>query len=233
MMKNIEDEKKKVVEGIIKHYDESRKYLISNYVYEVPVSETDGKYTQIGKAVLIDPIWFKSPGYVSDFSFEGNSVAVGERAFFVKKVLDEMSPKKIDDLTQDNLDDLINSIRDTDTYILSPLTFKFDMFLKEWGAVYNYSNKRMEYKSIPLFYAQDDEIKDNLLILNKNAFRWEYLEFVNYGRETKDRISVTINLDSDSAEYRLTTKTVIKLTIDQPESCLLINSKSIKELLSI
>src|SRR3989338_9188403 len=120
----------------VKHFQEStveeyNKSLIVEDITEVKlVEKTDGSFTQIGIKPLVDEDMFILPNFHPDLPGAGRLIAVGERDFLIKNIL-ENTVKEIKRIEfKEDIKEFPKHITSNNSIILLSTKFYVDVFTK-------------------------------------------------------------------------------------------------------
>lgn len=175
-------------EYIIEEYTRD---LVVEYIAKVTRSKTsDNSFIQIGIRPLLDNDIFTSPSMSEYLPGAGKMIAMGERDFLIKDILDNNKIKVIE--FKEKIKDLPGYIGSNETIVLISTKFYVEFFTQlmnriEYGQKYPLLDKKNRIISVP-----EKVLKNKIIIIEKDAILWKKQVFSN--KETKEEGTIDIRI---------------------------------------
>lgn len=189
-------------------------------------SKTDGTFTQIGIRPLVDGEMFISPGFDPRLSGAGRLIAIGERDFLIKTILDKKDIEKIE--FKEDIKDFPKYIYAfNDAVILLSTKFYVEVFTKLMRRIdYEEKYPRLDgrYQIIPV---PEKILGDHIIIIDKNAILWEKKQFDN--EITKNKELLDINIKPKGEKVDITIRSLNKIAYIEPKLIKILRVKNEKQ----
>lgn len=207
--------KKQIIEG----YNKSKN--IQEFVHTSKSSKTDGSFTKIGLRPQLGYDYFDGADNTSVFLSFGRDIALGEKNFLVKSILDDNQIEKIsfDRITPNQLKEVIRENYSSELFLF--ISFDFELILindsDDWG--FDYDNViggnclKLDGKTIPLYSVHHEIIGNNVIIFKKDYGR---LKYVNQ-QEGSDEFPIHQEFSLKERVVDLTIYRLVKLTLNNKD----------------
>ncbi len=170
--------------------DYNRSLIIEDIVKVDLVEKTDGSFIQIGIRPLLDEDIFTNPSFHEYLPGVGRMVAIGERDYLIKNILDGEGIKRIE--FKEDIKEFPKHIEFNEACILISTKFYVEILTKLAHRIdYDEKYPRLDriYKIIPV---PEEVMKNKILIIDKNAIFWEKEKFYNEFTKKDEKIDINI-----------------------------------------
>jgi hypothetical protein len=188
------DKMKQFNELTLKEYNQD--LIIEKIVKVELVKETDGSFIQLGLRPLVeDDIFrkFKDVEVYPNLPGLGRHIAIGERDFLIKNILDNKKIKrKI--LNKEKLLNFPSSAYEfSKATILISLDFFVELSQKLAHRIKYEKGKTILDNNYNLDFIPGEMMKNKIIIISPNAILWQKEKFFNEFTKTEEKIDIQIN----------------------------------------
>ena len=181
------DKVKKFHEYTLNDYDSSDK--INEIVNVRLVEKTDGSFIQIGIRPLIEEDIFIDPSFSEYLPGAGKVIAVGERDFLIKALIEDKNIEKF--RFNENIKEFPKHIEFDDAVILLSTKFYVEFFTELLNRIdYEEGYPRLNHR-YKIFSVSEKILGNKIMIIDKNAILWEKQVFTD--KATGQKVSIDIN----------------------------------------
>lgn len=197
--------------------DYNRSLIVEEIAKVSIVEKTDNSFIKIGIRPLVDEDIFIAPNFHPELPGAGRIIAVGERDYLIKTILDQSNEGKINKIeTKEDIKEFPKYIEFNNAVILLSTKFYVETFTKlmhriDYEEKYPRLDRRYRIMSVP-----EKVLGNKIVILDKDAILWEKQVFDNKIIGKKEKLDINIK-SATGGKVDITIKSVNKIKHIDPE----------------
>jgi len=195
--------------------DYNRSLAVEEIAKVYLVEKTDGSFTQVGIKPVLDDEIFTASNFDPRLPSAGRIVAVGERDFLIKSIIDNKEIEKVK--MKEKIEEFPKYVFDfSNAVILLSTKFYVEVFSKLRHRIdYEEKGARLDfrYKIIPV---PEKVLGNKIIIVDKMAIIWEKQIFENKITSKKEMLDIIIE-PRDAWKVAITLRSLNKIKFLDPE----------------
>jgi len=202
-----EEKVKKFREYTLEDYN--RSLIIEDIAQVIDVEKTDGTFTQIGIRPLLDDAFLVEPNFDPRLPGAGRFVAIGERDFLIKNILEKENIKKIE--FKEDIKEFPKHVCDLDNAIILLSTkFYVEVFTKlmkriDYDEKYPRLDRRYRIISVP-----EKVLGNKMIFIDRDAVLWEKQKFQDPFTKKDEKIDIKIVSKGEKVDITIRSVNKIK-----------------------
>jgi hypothetical protein len=188
--------------------------LVIEYIAKVKlVEKTDGSFTQIGIRPVVDEDIFISPSFHEELPGAGRMIAIGERDYLIKAILEKVDKNEIEKIEfKENLKEFPKHVYGFDNTVVLLSTKFYVKFFTELMHKIDYEEKcpRLD-RQYRIIAVPEKVLGNKIILIDKNAVWWEKQKFHNEFTNKDEKIDFKIVPAKEFGKVDITIRSLNKI----------------------